>query len=105
MESVSIFNHVIGPIMRGPSSSHTAASVRIGLLGRRLLGEEPLEAVFTFDPSGSLASTYRGQGSAMGLAGGLLGLDVTDPDLLEGGARKAASVAHLQPAPAETLLF
>jgi L-serine dehydratase len=77
----SIFNHVLGPIMRGPSSSHTAASVRIGMLGRRLLGEPPVEAVFTFDPSGSLATTYRGQGSAMGLAAGLLGMSITDPRL------------------------
>ncbi len=78
----SIFNNVLGPIMRGPSSSHTAASVRIGLLGRNLLGEEPKRALFTFDPNGSLATTYRGQGSAMGLAGGLLGMDIADPDLL-----------------------
>ncbi|HKL66290.1 MAG TPA: L-serine ammonia-lyase, iron-sulfur-dependent, subunit alpha, partial [Bacteroidales bacterium] len=68
--------------MRGPSSSHTAASVRIGLLGRRLLGEEPVYAKFTFDPSGSLATTYRGQGSAMGLAGGLLGMEMSDNDLV-----------------------
>jgi len=79
----SIFNTVIGPIMRGPSSSHTAASVRIGLLGRKLLEELPVKAVFTFDPEGSLATTYRGQGSAMGLAGGLLGMDIGDADLLD----------------------
>lgn len=78
----SIFNHVIGPIMRGPSSSHTAASVRIGLLAKRLLGESPRRVVVTFDPDGSLATTYMGQGSAMGLAGGLLGLDIADPDLV-----------------------
>lgn len=68
--------------MRGPSSSHTAASVRIGLLGRRLLADEPVYAKFTFDPSGSLATTYRGQGSAMGLAGGLLGMEMSDEDLV-----------------------
>lgn len=77
----SIFNHVLGPIMRGPSSSHTAASVRIGRLGRNLLGEQPAAAVFTFDPNGSLATTYRGQGSAMGLAAGLLAMESTDPQL------------------------
>jgi L-serine dehydratase len=79
----SIFNNVVGPIMRGPSSSHTAASVRIGLLGRRLLQEDPVEAVVTFDPEGSLATTYRGQGSAMGLAAGLLGMRIDDPDLVK----------------------
>ncbi len=78
----SIFNNVLGPIMRGPSSSHTAASVRIGLLGRNLIGERLAKAVFTFDPDGSLATTYRGQGSAMGLAGGLLGLDISDTNLI-----------------------
>jgi len=82
MNTISIFNNVLGPVMRGPSSSHTAASVRIGLLGRRLLGEEPVYAKFTFDPSGSLATTYRGQGSAMGLAGGLLGMEMSDNDLV-----------------------
>ncbi|MCA1756442.1 MAG: L-serine ammonia-lyase, iron-sulfur-dependent, subunit alpha [Bacteroidales bacterium] len=74
----SIFNNVLGPVMIGPSSSHTAASVRIGRLVRSLLNEEPLHVRVRFAPSGSLASTYRGQGSAMGLAAGLLGLEMTD---------------------------
>jgi L-serine dehydratase len=82
MAIISIFNNVIGPVMRGPSSSHTAASVRIGRLARVLLGEEPVYALFTFDPSGSLATTYKGQGSAMGLAGGLLGMDIMDSRLV-----------------------
>ena len=82
MNAPSIFNDVLGPIMRGPSSSHTAAAVRIGLLGRELLGEKPVYARFTFDPRGSLASTYRGQGSAMGLAAGLIGMKLADKDLV-----------------------
>jgi L-serine dehydratase len=77
----SIFNNVLGPVMRGPSSSHTAAALRIGTIARQLLGQDPEEAVFTFDPNGSLATTYLGQGSAMGLAGGLLGLSITDPSV------------------------
>jgi L-serine dehydratase len=77
----SIFNNILGPVMRGPSSSHTAAALRIGNIASQLLGQEPAEAVFTFDPDGSLATTYLGQGSAMGLAGGLLGLSMTDPAL------------------------
>lgn len=84
--SPSIFNHVIGPIMRGPSSSHTAASVRIGLLGRKLLGEPLRKAEFFFDPEGSLATTYRGQGSAMGLAAGLLGMDIADRAMIDAEA-------------------
>lgn len=82
MNYPSIFNNVLGPIMRGPSSSHTAAAVRIGWLGRKLLGEEPVYARFTFDPRGSVASTYQGQGSAMGLAGGLIGMEISDKDLI-----------------------
>ncbi|MEE4215933.1 MAG: hypothetical protein V2I34_12770, partial [Bacteroidales bacterium] len=74
----SIFNNVLGPVMRGPSSSHTAAAVRIATIGRTLLGEEPAYARFTFDPRGSLATIYREQGSAMGLAAGLLGMDMRD---------------------------
>ena len=72
--------------MRGPSSSHTAASVRIGLLGRNLLGESLHKAEFFFDPDGSLATTYRGQGSAMGLAAGLLGMDIADESMINAEA-------------------
>ncbi len=77
----SIFNDVIGPVMRGPSSSHTAASVRIGRIIRQLLGEKPVRALFEFDPNGSLATTYESQGSAIGLAAGLLGWEITHPEL------------------------
>lgn len=83
----SIFNNVLGPVMRGPSSSHTAAAVRIGNIGRQLFGEQPSEAIFTFDPNGSLATTYLGQGSAMGLAAGLLGLPMTDPAVCDWKSR------------------
>jgi len=83
MNIPSIFNNVLGPVMRGPSSSHTAASVRIGLLARSLLGEEPVYARFTFDPRGSLATIYREQGSAMGLAAGLLAMDIADRDMIK----------------------
>lgn len=77
----SIFNDVIGPVMRGPSSSHTAASVRIGAMIRQMLGEQPAKAIFEFDPNGSLATTYETQGSAMGLAAGLMTWEITHPDL------------------------
>jgi L-serine dehydratase len=49
---VSIFNDVLGPIMRGPSSSHTAGPYHIGLLARNLLGEAPVSVNFSFDPGG-----------------------------------------------------
>ena len=78
----SIFNDVIGPIMRGPSSSHTAASVRIGKLIRQFFESEITSFNVDFDPEGSLAATYRSQGSDIGLIGGLLGMETADPDLL-----------------------
>ncbi len=78
----SIFNDVIGPVMRGPSSSHTAASVRIGHMVRQCLTGRSIICKVDFDPNGSLASTYHGQGTDIGLAGGLLKMDLTDPRLL-----------------------
>lgn len=78
----SIFNDVIGPVMIGPSSSHTAASVRIGLLVRQLAGEMPPAVRFAFDRQGSLAATYNTQGSDLGLAGGLLGYAPHDKRIL-----------------------
>ncbi|MCJ7627886.1 MAG: hypothetical protein MUO50_05800, partial [Longimicrobiales bacterium] len=69
----SIFNDVIGPVMRGPSSSHCAAAVRIGRLARDLMGGEIEEVLVEFHPNGSLATTHESQGSDMGLFGGLLG--------------------------------
>lgn len=85
MNYPSIFNDVLGPVMRGPSSSHSAASVRIGLLARDLMEGDIAEAVFTFDPDGSLAATYHSQGADMGLYGGLLGLEPADEGLLTAG--------------------
>ena len=74
---VSIFNDVLGPVMRGPSSSHTAASARIGRLAAGLLGEEIKSVLVEFTPDGSLATTYDGQGSDIGLAAGLMGMEAS----------------------------
>lgn len=82
----SIFNDVIGPVMRGPSSSHCAASVRIGRLARDLMGGEIEEVLVEFDPNGSLATTHSSQGADMGLFGGLLGWEATDEGLVESKA-------------------
>ena len=76
---ISIFNDVIGPVMRGPSSSHTAASVRIGQMIRMAAKGKISKAVVDYDVNGSLAETHSGQGSDMGLAVGFLGLDLADP--------------------------
>ena len=79
----SIFNDVIGPIMRGPSSSHCAASVRIGKMARDLMEGNIQEVLIDFDTNGSLATTHESQGSDMGLFGGLLGWEATDKRLVE----------------------
>ncbi len=77
----SIFNDVVGPVMRGPSSSHSAASVRIGRLARDLCGGQPDHVLLEFDTEGSLPTTHDSQGSDMGLFGGLLGWEADDERL------------------------
>ena len=79
----SIFNDVIGPVMRGPSSSHCAASVRIGRMARDLMDGELEEIWIEFDTKGSLATTHDSQGSDMGLFGGFLGWEASDERLAE----------------------
>jgi L-serine dehydratase len=78
---VSIFNDVIGPVMRGPSSSHCAAALRIGRLARDLMDADFQEVLVEFDRQGSLPTTHESQGSDMGLFGGLLGWDAADERL------------------------
>jgi L-serine dehydratase len=78
---VSIFNDVIGPVMRGASSSHCAAALRIGRLARDLMAGDIRHVLIEFDTHGSLPNTHRGQGSDMGLFGGLLGWDAADDRL------------------------
>lgn len=81
MNPVSIFNDVIGPVMRGPSSSHCAAALRIGRLARDLMDGEISSVLVEFDREGSLPTTHDSQGSDMGLFGGLLGWDADDERL------------------------
>lgn len=79
----SIFNDVIGPVMRGPSSSHCAASLRIARMCRDLMDEHIQDILIEFDPNGSLATTHKSQGSDMGLFGGFLGWEAHDERLPE----------------------
>lgn len=79
--TVSIFNDVIGPVMRGPSSSHCAAALRIGRMARDLMAGDFHQVLVEFDRAGSLPTTHDTQGSDMGLFGGLLGWDPPDPRL------------------------
>ena len=67
--------------MRGPSSSHCAASLRIARLCRDLMDEEIKHILIEFDPNGSLATTHKSQGSDMGLFGGFLGWEAYDERL------------------------
>jgi L-serine dehydratase len=79
----SIFNDVIGPVMRGPSSSHCTAALRIGRIARDLMDSRIEEVFIAFDSRGSLATTHESQGSDMGLFGGLLGWEAADERLAE----------------------
>ena len=75
---------VIGPVMVGPSSSHTAGACRLALLARHTLLTEPHRATLTLH--GSFAKTAKGHGTDRALAGGLLGYapdDARIPDALE----------------------
>jgi L-serine dehydratase len=63
---------IIGPVMIGPSSSHTAGAVRIGRTGLGILGEEVSQADIGL--AGSFAQTYRGHGTDRALIAGLLGM-------------------------------
>jgi L-serine dehydratase len=78
----SIFNDVLGPVMRGPSSSHTAASWRIARIAAQLLDDELLNVLIEFDRHGAWASNYIEQGTTLGMNGGLLGIDMTDEMIL-----------------------
>lgn len=83
MSYPSIFNDVIGPVMRGPSSSHCAASLRIGRICHDLMEGRISEILIEFDPNGSLATTHKEQGSDMGLFGGFLGWEAYDERLVD----------------------
>ncbi len=91
MSASSIFNDVIGPVMRGPSSSHCAASLRIGRMCLDLMNRQISEVLIEYDPNGSLATTHKSQGSDMGLYGGFLGWEADDPRLANYQAEIAAA--------------
>lgn len=74
-EQSSVFD-MIGPVMIGPSSSHTAGVVRIGRVARLLLATQPYTAVITF--YNSFARTYEGHGSDRAVIAGLLDFHTDD---------------------------
>ncbi len=60
MNYPSIFNDVIGPVMRGPSSSHSAASNRIALMAKDIIGGKITDILIEYDENGSLAMKTQG---------------------------------------------
>ncbi len=78
--SGSLFD-IVGPVMVGPSSSHTAGAVRLGLLAK-MLANQPVVRV-KFYLYNSFAQTYKGHGTDKGLLGGLLGFGVDDERIRE----------------------
>ncbi|GGP12286.1 L-serine ammonia-lyase, iron-sulfur-dependent subunit beta [Oceanobacillus neutriphilus] len=78
MKYNSVFD-IIGPVMVGPSSSHTAGAARIGKAARNLFGRQPSWAkIHLYE---SFAKTYRGHGTDFALVGGLLGMETDDPQI------------------------
>lgn len=96
MRTVSILNHVLGPVMRGPSSSHTAGAFHIGSMARSILGGMPRRAVLAFDPAGSYAATYVPQGADRGFAMGLMNKPLTDDSFFTALHDAAAAGLDLQ---------
>ncbi|SEO16421.1 L-serine ammonia-lyase, iron-sulfur-dependent subunit beta [Paenibacillus sp. OV219] len=80
---------IIGPSMVGPSSSHTAGAVRIGLVANQLLGSAPERAEILF--YGSFAATYQGHGTDIAIVSGLLGFATDDRRIPEALAIAEAS--------------
>lgn len=74
----SIFNDVFGPVMIGPSSSHTAGPARIGKVINMLLDDEVKSIRIIFDENGSYINCYTTQGTNYGFTGGIQGIDITD---------------------------
>jgi L-serine dehydratase len=78
MKFRSVFD-IIGPVMIGPSSSHTAGAVKISRVARTLFGRQPEWAVISL--YGSFAQTYKGHGTDIALIGGLLNFETFDERL------------------------
>lgn len=75
MKSYGVFD-ILGPIMIGPSSSHTAGAARLGKIGREI-ADKSFNGV-TFYLHGSFAKTYKGHGTDRALVAGILGMEPSD---------------------------
>jgi L-serine dehydratase len=94
-KQVSAFD-IIGPIMVGPSSSHTAGAVRLGQIGRAILGDQPTQA--RVELHGSFAQTGQGHGTDKAIVAGLLGLATDDERIRDSLAlaRQAGLEVHFE---------
>ena len=80
---------IVGPVMIGPSSSHTAGAARIGRIAYALLGEKAVRADIRLH--GSFAKTYKGHGTDKALVAGIMGMKPDDPRI-----RKSLELAKEQ---------
>lgn len=87
MQKTKTLFDVIGPVMIGPSSSHTAGAVRLGLLAGKIYGKTPENVKFVL--YNSFAKTGKGHGTDKGLLGGVLGFNVDDERI-----KNACEIAH-----------
>lgn len=78
MNNVCVFD-ILGPIMVGPSSSHTAGAARLGKVARAVAGEKVVDVKFILH--GSFAKTYKGHGTDKALVAGILGMKPDDERL------------------------
>ncbi len=78
MSSMGVFD-ILGPIMVGPSSSHTAGAARLGKVARAIAGDEIVEVTFLLH--GSFGKTYKGHGTDRALVAGIMEMDPSDKRL------------------------
>lgn len=78
MKSYSVFD-IMGPVMIGPSSSHTAGAARLAKLAAKIADDDVKDVVFMLH--GSFSKTYRGHGTDRALVAGILGMDPWDGNL------------------------
>jgi len=78
MKGIGVFD-ILGPIMIGPSSSHTAGAARLGKIAMSIAGEDIAEVTFLLH--GSFAKTYKGHGTDRALVAGILGMEPSDERL------------------------
>ena len=78
MNNICVFD-ILGPIMVGPSSSHTAGAARLGKVARAVAGEKIVDVKFMLH--GSFAKTYKGHGTDKALLAGILGMQPDDERL------------------------